>query len=191
MKFTTLIHKVEVLFNNISEQSVNLLVCQLWRKFLNWLTEAHLIANHNLWDFNQFSQFYKQLNQSYHDVASDIAQCEKNCQQINQKAFTPLVTGLHTARSLNPIWHDSPHCELCWAAVPTHPDECWRCGESGHFSKDCTKPQVNKSTQIQKIESQFNDQLFHQDFETQYFSSSDNDDFSENDLNSLKNPYVS
>ena len=72
MKFTTLAYKIEILFNDISEQSMDLLVCQLQRKLLNQLIKAHLIANHNPQDFNQLSQFYKQLNQSYHDVASDI-----------------------------------------------------------------------------------------------------------------------
>ena len=191
MKFTTLICKVGILFNNMPEQSVDLLVCQLQRKLPSWLTEAHLIVNHNPQDLNQLSQFYKQLDQSYHDVASDIAWCEKNCQQINQKAFTPPATGLRAARSLDPIWHNPPHRELHRATVPTRPDGCWRCGESGHFSKDCTKPQTNKSAQIQEIESWLDDQLSCQDFETQYSNDSDDDDSSEDDLNSSKNPYAS
>ena len=48
MKFTILIHKIEILFNNISEQLVNLLIHQLWKKLLNQLTETHLIANYNI-----------------------------------------------------------------------------------------------------------------------------------------------
>ena len=144
MKFTTLVCKIEVLFNNMLEQSMNLLVCQLWRKLSSWLIEAHLIANHNLWDLDQLSQFYKQLNQSYHNVALNITHCERHCQWINQKASTLPVTGPSAARSSEPIWHNSPHHKLCWAAVLTCPDGCWRCGEPGHFSKDCTKPQANK-----------------------------------------------
>ena len=151
----------------------------------------HLIVNHNLWNFNQFSQFYKWLNQSYHDVASDIAQCEKNCQWINQKAFTLLATSPCAARSSNSIQYDPPHCELCWAAVSTHSDGCWRCGEPGHFSKDCTKPQANKPAQIQEVESQFDDQLSCQDLEAWYSSSSDDDGLSKDDLNISKNLYAS
>ena len=124
VKFTTLAHKVEILFNNISEQSVDLLICQLQRKLSNQLTEAYLIANHDLWNLNQFSQFYKQLNQSYHDVASDIAQHKKNHQQINQKAFTLPATSPHTARSLNSIQHDPFHHKLHQAAVSTHFNKC-------------------------------------------------------------------
>ena len=131
IKFTTLVCKVGVLFNNMLEQSVNLLVCQLWRKLLSWLTEAHLIVNHNSQNLNQLSQFYEWLNWSYHDVAFNITWCERHCQQINQKAFTPPAASPHIARSLEPIWH---------AAVPTCSDGCWRCGEPDHFDKDCTKP---------------------------------------------------
>ena len=160
VKFTTLACKIEVLFDDMSEQSMNLLVCQFWRKLLNWLTEAHLIVNYDSWDFNQFSQFYEQLNWSYHNVAFNITHCERHCQWINQKAFTLPVTSPCTARSLEPIQHDPPYHELYWAAVPTCPDECWRCGESDHFGKDCIKPQTDKSAQIQKIEFQFDDQLF-------------------------------
>ena len=80
MKFTTLTHKVEVLFNNIFGQSLDLLVCQLWRKLPSWLTEAHLIANYDLWDLDQFGQFYKWLNQSYYNVVSDIFWYERHCQ---------------------------------------------------------------------------------------------------------------
>ena len=52
IEFTTLAHKVRTLFNNMSGQSLNLLIHQFRRKLLNWLAEVHLIANHNLWDFN-------------------------------------------------------------------------------------------------------------------------------------------
>ena len=182
MEFTTLAHKVRALFDSMPEQSVNLLVCQLQRKLLSWLTEVHLIANHDLWDLNQLSQFYEWLNWSYHDVVSDITWCERHCQWINQKAFTPPAASPCITKSLEPIWH---------AAVSTCPDGCWRCDEPDHFNKDCTKPQVNKSTQIKKIESWLDDQLFCQDFEAQYSSSSDDDGFSENDLNSSKNLHAS
>ena len=92
---------------------------------------------------------------------------------------------------MEPIQHDPSHCELCQAAVPTHLDECWRCGEPGHFSKNCTKPQINKSAQIKEVESQFNDQLSYQDFKAQYFNSSDNNGLSKDDLNISKNSHVS
>ena len=142
MEFTTLACKVEILFNNMSEQLINLLVCQLWRKFLSWLTEVHLIVNYDLWNLDQFSQFYEWLNWSYYNVASDIIWCEKHCQWINQKAFTSPATSSCIAKSLKPIQH---------AAVPTCPNGCWRCGEPGHFGKDCTKPQADKSAQIKEI----------------------------------------
>ena len=71
------------------------------------------------------------------------------------------------------------------------PDECWKCGEPSHFSKDCTKPQINKPAQIKKIESQLDNQLFCQDFEAQYSSGSDDDDSSKDDLDISKNPYAS
>ena len=191
VKFTTLTHKVEALFDGMPEQSMDLFVCQLQRKLPSQLTEAHLIANHNSQNLNQFGQFYKQLNQSYHDVASDIIHHEKHCQQINQKAFTLPAVSPRATRSLEPIQHDPPHCELHWAAVSTCPNECWRCGEPGHFSKDCTKPQTNKSAQIKEIESQFDNQLFCQDFKAQYSSSSDDDDLSEDNLNISKNLHAS
>ena len=190
VKFTTLAHKVEALFNNMPEQSVNLLVHQLQRKLSNQLTETHLIANHDLWDFDQFSQFYKWLNQSYHNVASDIAWCEKNHQQINQKAFTPSATNPHVTRSLNPIQHDPPHHKLHWVTVSTCSNECWRCGEPDHFSKDCTKPQADKPAQIQEVGFWFDNQLSCQDFEAWYSSGSDDDDSSENNLNISKNFHV-
>ena len=152
MKFTTLAHKIEVLFDNMPKQLLDLLIHQLQRKLPSQLTEAHLIANHNSQDFNQLSQFYKQLNQSYHDVTSNITWHERHCQQINQKAFTLPAASPCVARSSESIQH---------ATVPTHSNECWRYDEPGHFSKDCPKPQVNKSAQIKKIESQFNNQLFH------------------------------
>ena len=177
-----MVHKVEALFNNMPEQSVDLLIYQLQKKLLSQLTEAHLIANHDLQDLDQFSQFYKWLNQSYHDVISDITCHERHHQQINQKAFTSPAVSPHIARSLEPIWH---------VTVPTCPDECWKCDEPDHFSKDCTKFQTNKSVQIKKIESQLNDQLFCQDFKAQYFSNSDDDGLSEDDLNISKNPYAS
>ena len=160
VKFTTLVYKIEALFDNMPEQSLNLFVCQFQRKLSNQLTEAHLIANHNLWDFNQLSQFYKWLNWSYHDVASDIACYERHHQQINQKASTPSVTGPSTAKSLKPIQHDSSYHELHQAAVLTHSNGCWKCGEPGHFSKDCTKPQAKKPAQIKKVEFQLDNQLF-------------------------------
>lgn len=47
VKFTTLTHKIEALFNNMLEQSLNLLIHQLWKKLSSQLTEAHLIANYN------------------------------------------------------------------------------------------------------------------------------------------------
>ena len=112
MKFTILTHKVKALFNDMSEQLMNLLIHQLWRKLLSWLIKAHLIANHNLQNFDQFNQFYKWLNWSYHDVILNITHCEKHHQQINQKASTLPVTGLSAARSSEPIQYDSPHCEL-------------------------------------------------------------------------------
>ena len=153
VKFTTLICKIEALFDNMSEQLSNLLICQFKRKLLSWLIEMHLIVNHNLWDFNQLSQFYEWLNWSYHDVASNITQCERHCQQINQKASTSPAISPCVARSSEPIQHDPPHHKLHWTAVPTHPDGCWKCGEPGHFSKDCSKPQINNPAQIKKIES--------------------------------------
>ena len=73
MKFTTLTHKIEALFNNMLKQLLNLLICQLQRKLPNQLTEAHLIADYDHQDLNKLSQFYKQLDWSYHDVASDIS----------------------------------------------------------------------------------------------------------------------
>ena len=139
VKFTTLTHKVEALFNNMSEQLLNLLICQLQRKLPSWLAEAHLIADHDHWDLDKLSWFYKQLNQSYHDMASDISWRKRHCQQTTQKASTLPAISPHTARSLEPIWHEPLHHELHWAAVSTHPDGCWRCSEPGHFSKDCTK----------------------------------------------------
>ena len=181
VEFTTLIHKVETLFNSIPEQSVNLLIHQLWRKLLSQLTEAHLIVNHDSQDLDQLSQFYEQLDWSYHNVAFNITQCERHCQWINQKAFTPPAASPCITRSLEPIQH---------AAVPTCPDECWRCGEPGHFGKDCTKPQTDKPAQIKKVEFWLDNQLFCQDFETQYSSSSDDDGLSEDDLNISKNLYV-
>ena len=190
VKFTTLAHKIEVLFNNMPEQSMNLLVHQLWRKLLSWLTEAHLIVNHNSQNLDQLNQFYEQLNWNYHDVVSDITQCERHHQQINQKTFTSPVASPCTTRSSEPIQYDPLHCELHQAAVLTHLDECWRCDEPGHFGKDCMKPQANKPAQIQKIESWLDNQLSCQDFEAQYSSGSDNDDFLENDLNSSKNSHA-
>ena len=151
----------------------------------------HLIANHNLWDFNQFSQFYKQLNWSYHDVMSNIFWCKRYCQWTTWKASTLPAASPCAARSLESIWHNSPHHKLYWAAVSTCSDECWRCGKPDHFNKDCIKLQANKPAQIKEIESWFDDQLSCQDFEIQYFSSSDNDDFSKNNLNISKNLYVS
>ena len=59
VKFTTLAHKVETLFNNMPGQLLNLLVCQLQRKLLSQLTKTHLIANHDLQNLDQLSQFYK------------------------------------------------------------------------------------------------------------------------------------
>ena len=115
MKFTTLAHKIRALFNSMSEQSVNLLVCQLQRKLLSQLAEVHLIANHDSQDFDQLSQFYEQLNQSYHDVASNITWCERHCQQINQKAFTLPAASPCIAKSSEPIQH---------AAVPTCLNGC-------------------------------------------------------------------
>ena len=77
MKFITLVHKVEALFNGMPEQSVNLLIHQLQRKLLNQLTEVHLIVNHNLQDLDQLSQFYEWLNWSYYNVAFNITWCER------------------------------------------------------------------------------------------------------------------
>ena len=191
MKFTTLAHKIEALFNNMSEQLLNLLICQFQRKFLSWLTETHLIVNYDLQDLDQLSQFYEQLNQSYYDVTSDIIWCERHCQWINQKAFILSVTSLCAAKSLKPIQHETPHCGLPWAAVSMHLDKCWKCDEPGHFSKDCMKPQTNKSAQIKWIEFWLDNQLFCQDFKAQYFSSNNNNDFLKDDLNSSKNLYVS
>ena len=182
VKFTTLAHKIEALFNNIFKQLLDLFVCQLWRKLPNWLAEAHLITDHDYQDLDKLSWFYKQLNWSYHDMASDISQHERHCQWTTQKAFIPPAASPCVAKLSEPSWH---------AAVPTCPDGYWRCGEPGHFSKDCTKPQTNKPAQIKKIESWLDDQLSCQDFKTQYFSSNDDDDFSENNLNILKNLYVS
>ena len=72
MKFTTLICKIETLFNNMLKQSVNLLLHQLQRKLLNWLIEMYLIANYNLWNLNQLNQFYEWLNWNYHNVTFNI-----------------------------------------------------------------------------------------------------------------------
>ena len=152
MKFTTLAHKIKVLFDDMSEQLMNLFICQLQKKLSSWLTETHLITNHNPQNLDQFNQFYKWLNQSYYNVILNITCYKRYHQQINQKASISPVTGLSAARSLEPIWHDPPHHKLHWATVPTHLNECWRCGEPDHFSKDCTKPQADKSVQIKKIE---------------------------------------
>ena len=183
VEFTTLVHKVEALFDGIPEQSMDLLVRQLQRKLPSQLAKAHLIVNHD-------PQFYKQLDQSYHDVASDITHHERHCQQINQKASTLPVTGPSTARSSEPIRHDPPHRELRWATVPTHPNGCWRCGEPGHFGKDCTKLQANKPAQIKEVESWLDNQLSCPDFEVQYSSSSDDDGSSKDDLDISKNPHA-
>ena len=123
-------------------------------------------------------------------MASDITWCERHHQWINQKAFTLPAASPRAARSSEPIQHDPSHCELCQAAVSTHPDECWRCGEPGHFDKDCTKPQTDKPAQIKEVKFQLDNQLSCQDFETQYSSSSDDDGSSEDDLNSSKNLYA-
>ena len=191
MEFTTLTHKIGALFNNMPEQSLNLLICQLQRKLPSWLIEAHLIADHDHQDLDKLSQFYKQLDWSYHNVASDITQHEKHHQWINQKAFTLPAASPCTARLSEPIQHEPPHCELCWTAVPTHSDGCWRCNEPDHFSKDCTKPQANNPAQIKEVESQLDNQLSHQDFKAWYSSGSDNNGPSENDLNISKNLHAS
>ena len=47
VEFTTLACKVEALFDDMPEQLMDLLVCQLWRKLLSWLAEAHLIVNYD------------------------------------------------------------------------------------------------------------------------------------------------
>ena len=182
VEFTTLACKVEALFDGMPEQLVDLLICQLQRKLPSQLAEAHLIANHDPQDLDQLSQFYEWLDQSYHDVASDITQHERHCQQINQKAFTLPAASPCVTRSSEPIQH---------AAVPTCPNGCWRCGEPGHFDKDCTKPQADKPAQIKEVESWLDDQLSCQDFKAWYSSSSDDDGPSEDDLNNSKNPYAS
>ena len=190
VEFTTLAHKVEALFNNMPEQLLNLLICQLQRKLLSWLAEAHLIADHDHWDLDKLSWFYERLDRSYHDVASDITWCERHRQWINQKASTPPAISPRVARSSEPIRHDPPHCELRRAAVPTRPNGCWRCGEPGHFGKDCPKPQADNPAQIKEVESWLDDQLSCQDFKAWYSSSSDDDGLSEDDLNSSKNLYA-
>ena len=146
------------------EQLINLLIHQLQRKLSSWLTEVHLIANHDLQDLNQLSQFYKWLDWSYHNVIFNITWCERHCQWINQKVFTSPVASPCVAKSLKPIQHDLPHYKLHWATVSTCSDKCWRCGELGHFDKNCTKPKINKPAQIKEVEFWFNNQLFCQNF---------------------------
>ena len=59
VEFTTLIHKIKALFDNMSKQLVNLFICQFQRKYLNQLTKIHLIVNYDSQNLNQLSQFYK------------------------------------------------------------------------------------------------------------------------------------